>query len=266
MNRLITVAITWLIASCTSNSARIDDLAHAAKLQRAEIEVDGLRSIVYTRATSSDARLIVFLEGDGQPWVGGVIPAEDPTTRDPLALKLLMRTPGTTAYIGRPCYQDARAARCTSDLWTQGRYSPIVVETMRAAIKQTADSLRASEIVLVGYSGGGVLAVLLAERLENVAGVVTVAANLDIDAWTSHHRYLPLTQSLNPARSEQSHDWPEVHLTGTRDEVVPSALNASYFERFPRAQQWKLEQRGHVCCWIDEWESLWPKIQAAIEP
>ncbi len=265
MKRLIIIALTLLIASCTSNSARIDELAHAAKLQRAEIEVDGLPSVVYTRGTLYDSRLIVFLEGDGQPWVGGVVPAEDPTTRDPLALKLLMRTPGMTAYIGRPCYQSERTARCTSELWTQGRYSLGVVEAMRAAIKQTADTLPASEIVLVGYSGGGVLAVLLAERLEHVAGVVTIAANLDIDAWTTHHRYLPLRQSLNPARSEQSHDWPEIHLVGSRDEVVPPALSAAYFERFPRAQQWTMEQHGHVCCWMDEWDSLWPRILSVIE-
>lgn len=265
MKRLITAALTLLIASCTSNSARIDEFAQAAKLQRAELEVDELRSIVYTRASSTASRLVVFLEGDGQPWVGGVVPAEDPTTRDPLALKLLIRTPGATAYIGRPCYQNARSARCTAELWTQARYSMPVVEAMRATIKQTADTLRASEIVLVGYSGGGVLAVLIAERLEKVVGVITVAANLDIDAWTTHHRYLPLTQSLNPARSEQAHDWPEVHLMGRRDEVVPSALSAAYFERFPRAQLWTFDQHGHVCCWMDEWDSLWPRIVRALE-
>ena len=65
MQRLLSIALCLLISACTSNSARIDELAHAAKLQRAEIEVDGLRSIVYTRATSSDSRLVVFLEGDG---------------------------------------------------------------------------------------------------------------------------------------------------------------------------------------------------------
>ena len=49
------------------------------------------------------------------------------------------------------------------------------------------------EVTFVGYSGGGVLAVLIAERLDNVAGVITVGANLDTDAWTEHHGYLPLT-------------------------------------------------------------------------
>ena len=36
-----------------------------------------------------------------------------------------------------------------------------------------------SELVLIGYSGGGALAMLLAERIR-VRAVITVAANLDI--------------------------------------------------------------------------------------
>ena len=41
---------------------------------------------------------------------------------------------------------------------------------------------------------------LIAERLENVTAVVTIAANLDTDAWTEHHKYLPMSQSLKDKR------------------------------------------------------------------
>jgi predicted alpha/beta hydrolase family esterase len=265
MKYLFSIALSLLISACTSNGVRIEQLARASEMQRSEIEVDGLRSIIFTRNVASGTRLTVFLEGDGQPWLNGVVPAADPTTRDPLALKLLLRTSGMTAYVSRPCYQDERTPRCSPELWTQGRYSPTVIEVMRAAIEQTANAAQASEIVLVGYSGGGVLAVLLAERLERIKAVVTIAANLDIHAWTQHHQYLSLAQSLNPALSERAHAWNEIHLVGMRDVVVPPATSARYFERFPKAQRWELEQHGHVCCWLEEWSALWEKISAAID-
>lgn len=265
MKRIAIVVLSLLVSACASRGARIEQLARDAEMQRAVIEVDGLRSIVFTRGTVRGTRLIVFLEGDGQPWREGIAPAEDPTTSNPLALKLLMRTPGMTAYVSRPCYQDARTSRCSTDLWTHGRYSSAIIEVMQAAIEQTASTAQASEIVLVGYSGGGVLAVLLAERLERIKAVVTVAANLDIDAWTEHHRYLPLAHSLNPATSTRDHGWIEIHLAGARDAVVPLATSARYFARFPHAQRWEFEQHGHVCCWLEEWDALWKKITAAIE-
>jgi pimeloyl-ACP methyl ester carboxylesterase len=266
MQSILIIALCLLISACASNGARIESLARAAQMQRAVIESDGLQSIVFTRAAAGGARLIVFLEGDGQPWQDGIVPAQDPTTRDPIALKLLLRTPGMSAYVSRPCYQGERTARCSPELWTQHRYSPAIIETMRAAIAQTAAAAQAREIVLVGYSGGGVLAVLIGERLEGIKAVVTIAANLDIDAWTTHHGYLPLEQSVNPARSERLHAWTEIHLVGARDDVVPIATSTAYFDRFPDAQRWEFAQHGHRCCWLEDWDALWPKILAAIGP
>jgi hypothetical protein len=100
---------------------------------------------------------------------------------------------------------------------------------------------------------------LIAERLDNVAAVVTVGADLDIDAWTQHHGYLPLTGSLNPASSTFAHPWPELHLYGALDTVVPLATTAAYFARFPHAQRRVMDGYDHVCCWVEHWPALWQK-------
>ena len=97
------------------------------------------------------------------------------------------------------------------------------------------------------------------ERLDNVAAVVTVGANLDIDAWTQYHGYLPLTGSLNPATSTAVHRWPETHLYGVHDENVPPATADAYFKRFPQAQR-RLEANDHVCCWVEQWPELWKQL------
>jgi pimeloyl-ACP methyl ester carboxylesterase len=259
------VLVCLSIVGCTSNAQRIDALARSAQLQRYVIESNQLPSVVYLRASKgSNQRLFIFLEGDGVPWRAGIAPNTDPTTREPLALELLVRTPGNAAYVARPCYQGSTTERCTPDLWTSARYSKEVVHAMRSAVKDAMSRTQAKDLVLVGYSGGGVLASLIAEQLGGVTAVITIAANLDIDAWATHHNYLPLSRSLNPALSTQPHPWIEIHLEGTDDDVVPSATRDAYFARYPSARRWILEKHGHKCCWVDEWKELWERIEAEL--
>lgn len=258
-------ALLLAIGGCASNAERIDAQARAAGLTRTVLESDGLPTLIYSKAGPSDSgRLLVFLEGDGRPWHAGIEPSADPTTRNPIALQLMQRTPGNAAYVGRPCYHNLGGERCTSDLWTSARYSEEVVHAMANAVREAARRANARDIVLVGYSGGGALAVLLAERLETITAVVTIAANLDIDAWTRHHGYLPLDRSLNPATSSHAHPWREIHLLGMRDTTVPPVTADAYFQRYPHTQRWTFDEHGHVCCWLDAWPALWQKIAAAL--
>jgi dienelactone hydrolase len=248
-----------LLAGCTTNATRIERLAQAAAMTRSVLDAEGYRSLVFMKAATGlhSGPLAVFIEGDGRPWRAGVEPSADPTTGNPIALKLLAQTPGPAAYVTRPCYHELPGQRCTPQRWTSGRYSEEVVSSMTAAVRSVMQQVNAQDVVLVGYSGGGVLAVLIAERLDNVAAVVTVGANLDIDAWTRHHRYLPLTGSLNPALSNREHRWPELHLYGANDAVVPSSTAAAYFQRYPQAQQRVIDGYDHVCCWVETWPQSW---------
>ena len=247
-----------VLAGCASNASRIDDLAARHGMTRVETLGAGLRSLLYIRSERGGPphTATIFLEGDGMPWIAGRQPARDPTTARPVALELLFDTPGARAYVTRPCYHELNDAACGPWLWTHGRYSEAVVASMAAVIDTAAQRLEAERIVLVGYSGGGVLAVLVAERLARVAAVITVAANLDVDAWARHHGYLPLEGSLDPARSNVAHPWREVHYAGGRDTVVPVRTTDHYFTRYPRAARRILDNNDHVCCWIEQWPDL----------
>ena len=80
----------------------------------------------------------------------------------------------------------------------------------------TSPRMPPRSVVLIGYSGGGVLAVLIAPQVPGSA-VVTIAANLDVEAWARWHQYTPLSGSLNPATQpplDALHEW---HLVGDRD-------------------------------------------------
>jgi hypothetical protein len=265
MRYLLTFLTCLSIVGCSSNGQRIDALARSAQLQRYVIESNDLPSVVYLRAANrTSQRLLIFIEGDGIPWRAGIAPNTDPTTREPLALELLLRTSGNAAYLARPCYQGLMTERCTPDLWTSARYSKEVVHAMSLAVKDAMSHTQTEDVVLVGYSGGGVLATLIAEKLGRVSAVITIAANLDIDEWAKHHKYLPLSDSLNPALSTRPHTWSEIHLEGSDDDVVPSATRDTYFERYPSARRWRLERHGHKCCWVDEWKELWKRVEAEL--
>jgi pimeloyl-ACP methyl ester carboxylesterase len=252
------------LGGCSSPGQRLDQRAHAAGLEIIRVTAGEFPSLVYLKRSvapgHANAPLTIFLESDGIPWRGGRQPSADPTTWEPLALEMLIQSPAPAAYVTRPCYHglrpDIRPDRCNVELWTSARYSSAVVESMAATVREAQRQSGAAKVSLVGYSGGGALAVLIAERLDNVAMVTTIAANLDTDAWTEHHKYLPMSESLNPAMSERPHPWPELHLRGADDVVVPAATTARYFARYPQAQQRTIEGFDHVCCWVRDWPNI----------
>jgi hypothetical protein len=220
-----------------------------------------------TRLNDSAQPLWIFIDGDGRPWInGGREPAKNPTTSRPIALELAAQMQRPVLYVGRPCY-DRRTmeALCTSTWWTDARYSRTVVESLAAAIRRYQQEFHFERLVLVGYSGGGVLAELVAHEVSEVTAVVTIAANLDVAAWTEYHGYLPLTASLNPAATTDTASWPEIHLLGEDDEVVPPRTVQRYFERNPRSVVWRYPSYGHVCCWREEWPRITGRIDAQLE-
>jgi len=147
-------------------------------------------------------------------------------------------------------------AECSSDLWTTARYSERVVSSLAAAIRKIIAARIYARIALFGYSGGGTLALLLAERLPEVQTIVTIAANLDINAWADHHGYPRLTASLNPAnRSPLAESVRQRHYVGSRDRIVPPNITAQGVKG-PNTELILVEGYNHVCCWAE----LWPKI------
>jgi pimeloyl-ACP methyl ester carboxylesterase len=186
-------------------------------------------------------RLVVYLEGDADAWVRDRrhVTAEPPPLH-PLALELAARDPAPdVAWLGRPCQPVAPedADGCEPSLWSERRFAPPVVRALDAGLDRLLADSGARRLELVGYSGGGVLATLLAARRDDVARLVTVAAPLDLAAWLDHHGLGPLA-SDDPARlaAPRLDAVPQVHLVGERDRTVPPALLSGYAARHPGAR------------------------------
>jgi pimeloyl-ACP methyl ester carboxylesterase len=223
----------------------------------------GFTHSAYARIEPGNDLLALFIEGDGRPWVdGGRSVASDPTPRAPIALQLALETPGSVLYLGRPCYFAARSdPACQMRWWTSGRYADVIVTSMAAAAKRFINEHSVQRVLLVGYSGGGTLAVLLAEQLPQVVGLVSIAGNLDPDAWTQQHHYLPLTTSINPAlQAPLTPALPQWYLIGGRDVNVTDGMASRYLRRVPPASIWRFEDFDHACCWARAWPEVYAHI------
>lgn len=274
--RLITLAtIAALGTACAAKpAAQFDREASRLGLSATSVEAAGHPLRVYTSNSESvvDAApagaaprgnrpLHIYLDGDGRPFVRRDRVARDPTPRDPLTLRLLAADPGPALYLGRPCYHGLES-RCDARLWTSARYGEAVLASMAAAITAIAAANAPAGVVLIGYSGGGTLAVLLAARLPAVDAVVTIAANLDVAGWTRLHGYSPLVDSFDPARMTEGRVVPQWHLTGSLDRNVPPALNAGLAARLPCAEFRVIEGFNHHCCWAETWPARLAEIAA----
>jgi pimeloyl-ACP methyl ester carboxylesterase len=134
---------------------------------------------------------------------------------------------------------------------------------MAAALRNLLGQGARQRLVLIGYSGGGTLAMLLAERLGPVA-VVTIGANLDVDAWARYHDYTPLRGSLDPGRRPPlSAEIFQLHLAGGKDTNVPPDLISPVVTRHPHAEFLVIRDYDHRCCWEKIWSSILARIDGS---
>lgn len=228
-----------------------------------------LQSFADGRAANGNP-MTIYLEGDGYAWVDGQFPSDDPTPHTPLALQLAMAQPGqgAVAYLGRPCqYLGARTdARCNKTVWTDARFSEDVVRSMDVAIGQLKQQSGAKQITLVGYSGGAAIALLVAARRQDVVRIITVAGNLDPQAWATQMHLRPLNSSLDTAAVvKQTAAIPQVNFVGGKDRVVPPMPAEVFAHKYPVGQQARIinvPDNTHSCCWVQQWPTLWQKAQS----
>lgn len=259
-----------LLSACSSldpatRQAQADHLASQHGWTRTSLTTPTFTLAAYTPRSSAQVNtLTVYIEGDGLAWINVSTPSLDPTPRDPLALKLALRDqPGQAVYLARPCQfvQANEQRHCEPRYWTSHRFAPDVIDATSIAIDQLKQRSRATQIRLVGYSGGGAIAALVAAQRNDVIALITVAGNLDHATWTSMHRITPLHGSLNAINvTARLQPIPQHHYVGEKDGIISSAIARAYLNRFsaPRPQLTVVPGFDHHCCW----ESIWPSLVA----
>lgn len=257
--RLTALAAVAALAACATPAERFERRAAALGFTSILLNGSGFDHRSYAAlAGAAGGTLHVYIEHDGTPWARADSVAADPTPRTPYALELMAKDSGPRLLLGRPCYFQAQTKPpCGLLAWTHRRYSPEVVASMVAALRRYLSVHPYRQVVLVGYSGGGTLAWLMAARMPEIIRLVTIAANLDIDDWARLHGYSPLAGSLNPAMAPPlSPGIAERHFVGGSDTNVPPSVVRAFARRHPGASVIEIAGFDHNCCWLEHWPML----------
>lgn len=263
--RVLTL-LALLLGGCADPGRHADELAQPAYLQRELIKTDGFVLTGFYRITRPDLPLTLYIEGDGQAWQSRNQPSTDPTPHKAIGLALAASDPAANvAYLARPCQftpmQDN--PRCNAGYWTDKRYAEEVVAAMNQAVTHYAAA--GQQVNLVGYSGGGALAVLIAARRHDVASIRTVAGNLDHAEVNRLHDVSPMPASLNAIDvARQVASIPQIHFSGTIDSVVPPSIAQRFVAAAGTrcASTYKVPDMAHESDWTQRWPELVARIPA----
>ncbi len=261
--RIISAWAVCFLAGCAlvqSPAERAGNIALAAGFTPIELTDLKLRAFHKLPTDKSAKRLIVYIESDGAPWPWPDEPPADPTPLKPLVISLAAADPGpAVAYLSRPCQYlpENQLANCDPEFWTGGRFREDAVAATSSAVETLKLLSHASDVSLVGYSGGGAMAALVAGRRDDVKCLVTVAAPLDIAAWADSIGVSRLRQSLNPADvAARLKDLPQTHFRGMADQAVPPPSASRFLASVPAARVIDRIEFDHQCCWQRDWAFL----------
>jgi dienelactone hydrolase len=228
-------AVALLLSGCVAlsgqetraNQAQI--IAAQAHLAQRVINTGSFDITAFAKITDPAQPVSVYIEGDGKAWLSRHQPSTDPTPTDPVGLRLAAVDGGdNVVYLARPC-QYSRGTACETGYWTTKRFAPEALRAMNAALDEVLRDMPERKIRLVGFSGGGTMAALMAARRKDVVDLRSVAGNLDHRAQSALHRVSLLSGSLNPVDDAAIlRAVPQHHFIGGKDRTVPFEIYQSY--------------------------------------
>lgn len=201
----------------------------------------------------------VYIEGDGLSWITRRLKSDDPTPINPIALKLMLNDKNSCKlYIARPC-QYISSSKCKPIYWTSHRFASSIIESYVDVLNSIKKEYENGSFSLIGYSGGGAIASLTANRLDSVTRLYSVAGNLDIDLWCKEKRLTKLHGSLNPIdHIDKLENVKQYHLLGSNDNVIPKQVQFSYMSKFKNKNNivFKTIDATHSCCYENDLQKL----------
>lgn len=264
------LAAALVVASCAGPAARresADATGAAGGLASASVPAGPFELAVWQRPVQASA-LTIYIEGDGLAWLDRSTPSPDPTPRDAMAVRLAALDPTpAVAALARPC-QFRSASPHPQPLcddpqwWTSRRFTQPSLNALDRAVDALKRRANADKVHLVGFSGGGALAALLAARRDDVLSLRTVAGNLAPYHTDRLHKVdtppgvlSPLDDAAKLARL------PQIHFTGLQDKVTPPVIAETYAQAVRAAGGEKClrierVEAEHVRGWAERWATL----------
>lgn len=260
------IHLSFLLTGCVSGADEDagNNVAANAGLIRDNLQTKTFSVVSWHRISPPVNSLRVYIEGDGFAWKSRTQPSNNPTPHNPVALKMAARDNNKNVlYLARPCQflTMPLPASCQVNWWTNDRFSPPIVDAMNEALDQIVKKYPGVTLELVGYSGGGNIAALLAERRTDVRTLRTVAGNLDVAYVNAQHNVTAMPNALSAIdRASALRHLPQTHFSGEEDKIVSPAVA----KRFQQATGGHCVRVARVPAMAhgSDWASVWPQLLA----
>lgn len=234
-----------------------DRVAHPAWMIKRPIPASPFLLTSYERMHERHAPAHIYIEGEGATWTLNGDAPKNPTPQNPVALHMASKDlVDNIAYIARPCQYTGMLdpdSACDPALWTDGQFTPEVLAAYNKAIDDIKAHYDITNLHLIGFSGGGVIAAMLAEQRKDVLSLRTVASPLD--------QVEPINAALR--------NMPQHHFIGGQDQVVSPAPLHSYLQRLGEtgcADYTFIQEAEHEKGWVDKWPELLEKTPECHAP
>lgn len=259
LKKFIVMCQASVLTACATPAQNFDNVANELGFVSQYIATEQFRHKVYTAININEGQTLhVYLDGDGTPWERKRWISADPTARNPLILRLMRQDDTASVLLGRPCYYGLQSdTGCDNRYWTTHRYSKEIIHSMVLALNAWLTEHFYNEVVLIGYSGGGSIALLIADKIQKISKVVTIAANLNVQAWSDFHGYPTLINSLDPAdNANPPTGIKQIHIAGKDDKISPAFIIRKFAKRWKQAEYYEFAGNDHACCWEQEWTNI----------
>ena len=207
----------------------------------------------YIKKSNSNI-LKIYLEGDGFSWLDKNTISSNPTPINPVALRLasIDKSNSNIAYIARPCQYITY--NCNNQYWSDKRYSLKIINNINQAISIIKNNSNSKKIELIGFSGGGAIAILIASIRDDISKITTISGNLNHKLLNKYHNVSPMNNSLNPidVALKVSHI-PQIHYIGLEDKIIPLIIVQSFKKasKNKKIKIIKVKNVTHTKGWIE---------------
>lgn len=268
------LALMALMATTACGTPSVNDRADlaqsiAVKNQMATTSALSLDSqtlpvVSKVRIANKGQHARVYIEGDGLAYLSRSRKSPDPTPTNPVALYLAAADPyDNVIWLARPCqYTHDMPAndKCHPRYWTTARFAPETLSALNHELDRLKRLYDIPSFELIGFSGGGAMAGLLAAQRQDIPCFRSVAGNMDHTAFTAIHNTTPLNGSLNAADYGKwlSHI-PQYHYVGDNDAIVPESIVQSYKRKINPQASFNIERAqgvSHEDGWVEHWPQL----------
>jgi hypothetical protein len=272
MKKNICVIILLLVAASTLGCATMPvfmdrtslakNIASKAGFTKEYIKAGDFTLMTYQRFKKHSDSISIYIEGDGRAWETKHRLSDDPTPSNPVALRLAaVDSSGNIAYIARPGQFTASGfPECDSKYWSGFRFAPEVINSFNRAIDILKEKSGSKHVELVGYSGGGAIAVLVTSERSDITALRTIAGNLDPKALCIYHRVRQLDGSISPLDVAQKvAHIPQRHFVGSNDQIVPPFIARSFINKMGDKNDERITivyGPTHHSGWSERWPEL----------